>query len=384
MKVAVLGGGGGVGSGAVEALVKEKEVERIVIGDINEKAGRSVLERFPCDHAEFQRVDMSRAENILPVIRGVDVVANCGWYYHNLEVMEACLQAKAHYVDAGGLFHLTFKQRALHDRFKKAGIVAALGYGIAPGITNLAASYCAKRLDKVSSVLIRIALFPEDTKFWEYFYALPTVLDELFMDAPVFEGGQLKMVPPLSRSAKVVFPEPVGEVMLYDTIHSELATLPTSFGDKGVQEVRFQLSWAPIKVEVSKILMDLGFSDDRALECHGGRISPRDFLPLVAEAQGVTGFVSRDLAIRIEVHGSKGKKPTHYVIGRTGIPPGLSVNLTGLSVAVGALLIGRGKMASSGVVPSELSVDPELFMRELKARGLEFTEEVMTSQTLGA
>ena len=54
--------------------------------------------------------------------------------------MRACLEAGCHYIDLGGLYHVTGEQLALHDEFAAAGLLAVLGVGSSPGKTNLMAA----------------------------------------------------------------------------------------------------------------------------------------------------------------------------------------------------------------------------------------------------
>ncbi len=64
--------------------------------------------------------------------------------------MEACLRAGAHYLDLGGLYHVTAAQFETFapadggDRFESAGLLAVLGIGSSPGKTNLMAVQAAR------------------------------------------------------------------------------------------------------------------------------------------------------------------------------------------------------------------------------------------------
>ncbi len=47
--------------------------------------------------------------------------------------MRAALQVGAHYLDLGGLFHVTGEQLELDAEFREAGLLAVLGMGSTPG-----------------------------------------------------------------------------------------------------------------------------------------------------------------------------------------------------------------------------------------------------------
>lgn len=380
MKAIVLGGAGGVGSGMIKALIDAKDVEQVTIGDVNEERASRILDEHQSEKLRFQAVDVSKAQNIVPHLQGMDVVANCSWYYYNLEVMQACIEVGVDYLDVGGLYHFTLKQMALHDRVKAAGIVVVPGLGSAPGLTNVSAGYCVKRLDKVDAIYIRAADWSEGETFWQVDYSLRTVLDELFKEAPVFQDGETKMIPPLSSSIKFVFPDPVGDVTLYDTLHSEVATLPTSYKEKGIKEVRYQMYWPPTKIEGAKVLRELGFADEKPLKVNGASISPREFLHLLAASRDEGRPPNLREALAIEARGEQKGRKTSVILRLTKVPQ--DINLTSLCMAIGTLLIGRGQTEGKGIRPPEIFVDPDLFIKELLARGITFEEELSTVQPI--
>src|SRR6266511_118154 len=93
-----------------------------------------------------ERVDVADAGVLVRSLEGSSVCVNCVDYRLNLGVMEAALAAACHYLDLGGLFHMTRRQLELDDRFREAGLTAILGMGSAPGKTNLLARAAVERL----------------------------------------------------------------------------------------------------------------------------------------------------------------------------------------------------------------------------------------------
>ena len=62
--------------------------------------------------------------------------------------MHACLEAGCHYLDLGGLYHVTAKQLELSAQFEQRGLLALLGIGSAPGKTNLLAARAVRELGR--------------------------------------------------------------------------------------------------------------------------------------------------------------------------------------------------------------------------------------------
>src|SRR5512132_2065894 len=94
--------------------------------------GADVARRdFQLEGAEH--VDARDPASLSAAVEGSDVVVNAADYRLNLDVMRSALGAGAHYVDLGGLFHVTRQQLELDAEFGDAGLTAILGLGSAPG-----------------------------------------------------------------------------------------------------------------------------------------------------------------------------------------------------------------------------------------------------------
>ena len=145
MKIVVLGGAGMMGCIAVQDLVRSEAVDEVVIADINPENARVVAEYLDSPKISQAPVDVRDHQGLVQLLAGAGACLNATVYYFNLGIMAACLEARTHYTDLGGLFHTTRKQLELHDRFKAAGISAVLGVGSAPGVPNVQSRYAADR-----------------------------------------------------------------------------------------------------------------------------------------------------------------------------------------------------------------------------------------------
>jgi lysine 6-dehydrogenase len=194
--------------------------------------------------------------------------------------MEACADAQAHYVDLGGLFHMTRRQLALHDRFVAAGVTAVVGMGGSPGTTNVLAALAARDLEVVEEVEIRLGVadFAPSAAPVPVPYAISTILDEFAVPAMAFRDGRLTQVPAMSEQEELDFPPPVGRVRVGHTLHSELATLPLHFADRGIRSVSFKVGFPADFMDKLALLTALGLADTTPVELPGGRVVPRELL----------------------------------------------------------------------------------------------------------
>ncbi|HET7857322.1 MAG TPA: saccharopine dehydrogenase NADP-binding domain-containing protein [Gaiellaceae bacterium] len=327
--IAVIGAAGTIGRQVV-AFLDEWGVE---------SAGRDA--RLHGD----EHVDARDASSLAAALEGVNVCVNCTDYRLNLDVMQACLRAGAHYVDLGGLFHTTLLQLALDDEFCDAGLTAILGLGSAPGKTNLLARAAVERLAAQPVALELWAASRDPAAAGHPLpapYSVRTLLDELRLPPMVVADGELREAEPLSGEAERGFPEPVGRAVGLYTLHSELATLPVAYPT--LREASFRLSLPPGLIEQ---LLALG--DDELPEPYGQ---------------------SRDaVAVHLaEARAEDGRSVTGFTVTRGG-----SARSTAEPAARCAVELAEDRLEAPGVSAPESAIpDPEGFLALLDTE-TEFT-----------
>ena len=67
-----------------------------------------------------EHVDAREPASLRRALEGARVVVNAADYRLNLDVMRGALAASAHYVDLGGLFHVTRQQLELDAEFRRS------------------------------------------------------------------------------------------------------------------------------------------------------------------------------------------------------------------------------------------------------------------------
>jgi saccharopine dehydrogenase-like NADP-dependent oxidoreductase len=293
-----------------------------------------------------------------------------------------------HYTDMGGLFHTTRKQLKFHKRYAEAGLSAVLGLGSAPGVPNVQARFAADRLDTIESIKIFDGVKPPPPDDVRFTYAVPTIVDELTVEPMVFEDGEFVAKEPLSGFEDYWFEPPLGLLPMHLSLHSEVATLPVTFKDKGVRECFFKINYwgmAQKTVEKVRVLVDFGFDRREPLEVKGVTVVPRDLMVSILSdyVPPITDFLAPpktqppDWAKEIvtEVHGTKGGKDFTYRLGTLTCKGALP---TGVGPAVGAIWLAEGRVPP-GVYPPEAALDPEPYFKELEQREI-FTQVSISSK----
>lgn len=387
MRITVLGGAGKMGCIAVQDLANDLRVDEVIIADINVEQARLVVDYLDSPKVKIRQVDIQNDEALVQALKGSETCLNATVYYTNLAVMEACLHAEVHYTDMGGLFHITRKQLELNDRYTKAGLSAVLCMGSAPGVPNVQARYAADRMDTVKSIRIYDGIKPPPPDDLRFAYAVPTIVDELTVEPMVFENGEFVAREPLSGFEDYQFTPPLGILPMHLSLHSEVATLPITFKDKGLEECFFKINyWGMAKkaVEKVRVLAEFGFAEGKPVKVNGQSVVPRDVM--VSLLSGYVPPITEYLAppknnppnwtkeIVTEVHGSKDGKDVTFRLGTLTCKGALP---TGVAPAIAAVWLAEGRI-QPGIYPPEAALDPEPFFDELKQRDI-FTQVAVSN-----
>ncbi|MFL6190293.1 MAG: saccharopine dehydrogenase family protein [Actinomycetes bacterium] len=407
MRVVVVGGAGAMGRWTVRDLTESEGVGEVVVADLDgsrarEAAGWAAARSGSNGTARVSglALDAGDGEALRRAFDGADVVCNCAVYSTNLPVMEACADAGTHYVDLGGLFHTTRRQLALHDRFVAAGVTAVVGMGGSPGTTNVLAALAGRGLDRVEEVEVRLGVadFAPSSAPVPVPYAIQTILDEFSVPAMTFRDGRLVEVPAMSDQEELDFPPPVGRVRVGHTLHSEVATLPLHFADRGIRSVSFKVGFPAAFMDRLALLAALGLADTSPVELPSGPVVPRELLvhcitrtatmpgpdtaPDDAEAiwvrvRGRRAGPSGDPALAprdASVDGSPVERLAECVVRpHPAWQAGAGQLDTGVPPSIVAQFLAAKVIDRPGVLAPEDAVPPEPYLAELATRNMEVT-----------
>lgn len=380
MKVIVLGAGL-QGIATALDLAWNPNIEEITLADLDLDRANYVAEL--CNEKYGERAhavqcDVSDMDALVSVIRGHDLVINEVNYYFNCHVMEACLKAKVNYMDIGGLYVETIKQVKYKEQFEKAGLIAIIGIGGTPGVTNVCARWAADQLDRIDS--IRVACGCDDwsssTKALEVTYAIETIMDEFYMKPIQFIDGEYVEVMPRSGGEVIQYSNPVGSMYSYFIMHSEIGTLPKVYKEKGIQNCTFRIGFPDSIKEKLEFLHGLGFSRSDEVTVDGQNMKPVRVLKKMMELQpeDPNATINDCDVIKTVVFGKKDGQNIEFELEAVCRPVKEWPELLGAQVYIGgapawtAELLRRGEIAGAGVFAPEEIVPPEPFFQEAAKR----------------
>lgn len=363
LTVAVLGAGGTIAPPIVRDLAESSEVGALKLLDLDGAKAAATAAEHGAAKSIVAEIDARSEGSLEAELAGVDVLVNSASYRINVDVMEACLGSGTHYIDLGGLYHVTAEQLGLHERFASAGLIALLGMGSAPGKTNLMAAVATEQLGG-SAERIEIAAGGRDLDPPEGFappYAVQTLLDELTLRPIVLRDAEPAEIEPLTDAGMIDFPTPIGEAPAIYTLHSELLTFGESFG---CSDCSFALSLGPATLERLVELTTAG---------------PEEVVRAAAEAVKPS---AKTVSLHL-IDAFAGERHVR-VACRTSPKPewgfGGSVISTSAPAAAAVRLLARGLVTARGALPPERAIAPEQMFAELETRGAEFFLTEMSEQ----
>jgi len=377
-KVIVLGGCGAVGSVAVKTLAAQDIVSKVIIGDWNiEKAEKLAKELGP--KVSSVKVNAEEEESIKAAVKGCDIVLNCvGPFYKTVKkILPTIIDLGINYVDVCDDVDVTIDILNMDDQAKKKGIIAVIGMGSSPGISNLMGKFAAENL-------------LDDTDAIDIFHAHggeaiegEGVIGHRFhcmtIDVPMFLDGNLKYVKyfePDGIALRQTFEFPVlGEVPLYPYPHPEQVTMPRYIKTK---QVTNKGSVIPNEYyNLTRDLCGLGLASKEPLNVKGVIVTPYDFAMayIIKEREKIlkkTNFGKQRGCLSIVVKGKKDGKFREYRFHLASRSEALGEG-TGIPAAMGVLLVLMGKLNVKGVLPPEGCINPldllELVPKVMKLDG---------------
>jgi len=380
-RVIVLGGAGQVGSVAVEALVASGEFSEVAVADYAIEKAREFISLVGSDKLSAHFCDARDPQSIKDVVKGYDIVLNCvgPFYKTQTTVVKAIIEAGKNYVDIAddvGAYVDTLK---LDDAAKRAGILAVIGMGASPGVTNLIAKLFSDLLDETDSIDIFHTHGGEPIEgegvIAHRFYCMS-------IDIPMFLDGELKYFKYFGKDGialreEVYFPELGRSVLLYPYPHPEQVTLPKYI--KGVKRVTNKGSVLPDEYyQLIRDMVKLGLTSTEPLDVKGQKVVPYDFAVayIIRERDRIlreTNFGPQRGGFAEVVKGKKNGRPHEYAVRGT---PGekrpkkkpkpsaleqrrsrLGIR-TGIPAAVAVVLMSQGRVKGKGVLPPEACISP--------------------------
>ncbi len=324
------------------------------------------------------------ASEVETVINDVqpDLVINLALPYQDLPIMDACLATRTDYLDTANYepkdvakFEYSW-QWAYQQKFQDAGIMALLGSGFDPGVTNVYTAYAAKHyFDEIHYLDIVDCNGGDHGQAFATNFNPEINIREITQRGRFWEDGEWRETDPLSVREDLDY-QNIGVRASYLMFHEELESLVKHFPT--IKRARFWMTFGEAYLTHLRVLEGIGMTSIEPIEYQGQKIVPLEFLKAVLPnpgslAEGYTGKT----CIGTYVTGIKdGQEKTIFIYNNCDhaacyeeVGAQAVSYTTGVPAMIGSALILNGTWKKPGVWNME-QFDPDPFMAMLNEHGL--------------
>ena len=310
------------------------------------------------------------------------LVVNLALPYQDLNIMDACLITKTHYLDTANYEpkdEAKFEYKWQWDymkSFEEKGIMALLGSGFDPGVTNVFTAYTKKHyLDCIDSLDILDCNDGDHGHPFATNFNPEINIREVTSNSKYWEDKQWKIGPALKNKISFNFPE-IGHKNMYLMYHEELESLIKHFPE--IKRARFWMTFGDNYLKHLEVLENIGMTSIVPVNYNGVEIVPLQFLKTILPDPGSLGKTTKGkTCIGTIITGKKNNiEKTFYTynicnhedcydeVGSQAVS-----YTTGVPAMIGALLMLQKKWFRPGVWNIE-QFNPDPFMELLNQHGL--------------
>lgn len=369
---------GAQGFAAARCFDKEPAVEKIICADADPSALKQV-DRL--EKGIAVQVDAADKDSIVEAARGVYLLVNAMPLSFTPNVMDAALEVGAHYQDyaASTAFakewvdsiHRQFEEYG--PKFEKAGLLALVGTGSAPGLICAATRNAMRYLDSCETIRNMVWEGVIAKRFQPFWWSPEVAIEDMSELSYAYIDGKLIRREPYtheikrhydSMSREITFAEHSHDEPVYYSLHPEKYF-------KGVKNVVFK--YAGAGMDFAKPLYQAGLLSRQPEEYQGQEIVPFDFvlhhLPPAPKTETEIrqilgeGLVSDDGYMKVEAVGKKDGKmiQVHTEVHAPGLAESFAkagitseMYLTGQGGFLFSKLILEGHMNQTGLITSDM------------------------------
>jgi lysine 6-dehydrogenase len=381
-------GGGRQGTAAAYDMVRFGDAKAVLIADIDRRAAEASAERvntlLKTEMASAVELDVTNEEALAAFLVPIDSFLSAVPYWLNPAITEASIRSRACMCDLGGNTDLVLEQMKLDEAAKEAGVAVIPDCGQVPGMGTSLAVYAMSKLDRTNHVFMWDGgndQHPKPPFNYICTFNIAGLTNEYYGEAIFLRNGKITRVPTfqIDDYEEIEFPEPIGLMEAF-VAGGGTSTAPWTFEGKVQTYQNKTLRWKG-HFDQWKAIIDMGLLDLEPVNIDGVDVVPRDVFHACVGPKITATEEDRDLVIvRVKAVGEKAGKTAEalvQVIDYHDEATGFTAmeRTTGWHGAIVAIMNARGQ-TPRGVKPVESGVPAQLFVDEMRKRGLSMTEEI--------
>jgi saccharopine dehydrogenase (NAD+, L-lysine forming) len=283
-------GTGGVGAAVAAVAQRRSFFDRFVLADLDPKRPEGLVARLDDPRFAAAQVDASDTESVAALAREADVVLNATDPRFNPQIFAAAFETGCTYLDMAMTLSephpsepyskpgvkLGDAQFAEGERWRDARLLALVGIGVEPGLSDVFARYAADNLfSEIDEVAVRDGadLAVEGFAFAPTF-SIWTTIEECLNPPLIWERERgFYTTEPFSEPEVFEFPEGIGPIECVNVEHEEVVLVPR---EVDCRRVTFKYGLGNEFIEVLKTLHLLGLDSTEPVSVRGVDVAPRD------------------------------------------------------------------------------------------------------------
>jgi saccharopine dehydrogenase (NAD+, L-lysine forming) len=277
-------GTGGVGSAVAPIAALRDFFERIVFSDLDPGRPKALVDRLGDERFGAAQLDASDAAAIAELARAerCDAILNAADPRFNPPIFQAAFDAGCTYLDMAmtlsdrngtKLGDLQFAQEA---EWRERGLLALVGIGVEPGLSDVFARYAADHLfSEIDEVGVRDgADLVVDGYTFAPTFSIWTTIEECLNPPVIWERDRgWYTTEPFSEPEVFDFPEGIGPIECVNVEHEEVLLVPRWID---CNRVTFKYGLGEEFIDVLKTLNKLNLDSTEPVTVRGMQVAPRD------------------------------------------------------------------------------------------------------------
>jgi saccharopine dehydrogenase (NAD+, L-lysine forming) len=277
-------GTGGVGSAVAPIAARRGFFERIVFSDLDPARPQALVDRLRDDRFGAAQLDASDAGAIAELARAekCDAILNAADPRFNPPIFQAAFDAGCTYLDMAMTLSdregtkLGDLQFAQEQAWRDRGLLALVGIGVEPGLSDVFARYAADHLfSAIDEVGVRDgADLVVDGYTFAPTFSIWTTIEECLNPPVIWERERgWYTTEPFSEPEMFEFPEGIGPIECVNVEHEEVLLVPRWID---CNRVTFKYGLGEEFIDVLKTLNKLNLDSTDPVTVRGMQVAPRD------------------------------------------------------------------------------------------------------------
>jgi saccharopine dehydrogenase-like NADP-dependent oxidoreductase len=279
-------GTGGVGSAVAPIAARRDFFERIVFSDLDPARPQALVDRLGDKRFGAAQLDASDAAAIAELAHAerCDVILNAADPRFNPPIFQAAFDAGCTYLDMAMTLSdregtkLGDLQFAQEEAWRDRGLLALVGIGVEPGLSDVFARYAADHLfSEIDEVGVRDgADLVVDGYTFAPTFSIWTTIEECLNPPVIWERDRgWYTTEPFSEPEVFEFPEGIGPIECVNVEHEEVLLVPRWID---CNRVTFKYGLGEEFIEVLKTLHKLNLDSTEPVTVRGMQVAPRDLV----------------------------------------------------------------------------------------------------------